>query len=618
MQRRRRKSQWTTLTLTLVALMTLFIVACGGAAEQPAAPAVEATKVPDAIPQQGIANTPVPQAEKADTMAATKAPAQKMEQATPAPAMAPGHEDIVSAKDTFRFVSAVEPDTVGGAHVLCSGSWAETVCDDIVSDPLTWVDNDTFEIVPLQGFEDWEQLDINRWRFKLREGVTFHNGTEWNADHAAFWISYAGDEETRGHGFGNDFTFHGVFSGEAVDPMTLDIVCKDACPILPRTTIFTKFLDKDWFQNASEDDILTQSPGLGPYKLIAWEREQRIVLEAYENYKPNPKAKDARAPIVQHVIQFWRNEDLTRAAMIATGEADLAEISLDDIDKVPKYKVSTNNESINYPIDTVYHPELRKWEVRMALNLGLDCETLVEQLYKNLFTCYGNIAQRGTVGINEQNSAYLGYDPERAKQLLKEANYDPANEIVLTIGVADFPKSIEYAEAAVNYWKEIGMNVTLNVADISVRRQIGRSNCAYGRTRAEIENAPGNDLKEKCRNLGPSTHGGASAATSGLTTTRTSTESLDFSRQALLRNWCFYVGRICDSELTAKIDIAVATETGPLREERLAEIAQYAHDNAHFVFHFINVVVYAMAADLEWEPYYAPRLRANTVYFSEQ
>jgi hypothetical protein len=77
------------------------------------------------------------------------------------------------------------------------------------------------------------------------------------------------------------------------------------------------------------------------------------------------------------------------------------------------------------------------------------------------------------------------------------------------------------------------------------------------------------------------------------------------------------VGRICESDLTEKIDIAVATPTGPLRTERLAEIAQHAHDHAHFVFHFINVVVYAMDADLEWEPYYAPRLRANTVYFTK-
>ena len=636
MLRSTHKLHWTAWTMTLVALMTLFLVACGGAAEQPAAPAQqqEATKVPDAIPKQGIANTPAPQekmaeatakpeaktdttAKAAQKAASAKQAGAKKEQPTPAAVAAPGHEDITSARDTFKFVTAVEPDTVGGAHVLCSGSFAETVCDDISSDPLTWVDNETFEIVPLQGFEDWEQLDPKTWRFKLRDGVTFHNGTEWNADHAAFWISYAGDDETRGHGFGNDYTFHGSFTGEAIDPLTLDIHCKDACPILPRTTIFTKFLDKDWFQNASEDEIHTQGPGLGPYKIINWEREQRIVLEAYENYKPNPKAVDGRAPIIQHVIQFWRNEDLVRASMIAAGEADLTEISLDDIDKVPKYKVTTNNEAINYPIDTIYHPELSKFEVRMALNLGLDCETLVEQLYNNLFTCYGNIAQRGTVGINESNSSYLGYDPEEAKRLLEVANYDPANEIVLTIGVADFPKSIEYAEAAVNYWEEIGMNVKLNVADIAVRRTIGRSNCAYGRTRSEIDSAPGKDLKEKCRNLGPSTAGGASAATSGLTTTRTSTESLDFSRQALLRNWCYYVGRICESDLTEKIDIAVATPTGPLRTERLAEIAQHAHDHAHFVFHFINVVVYAMDADLEWEPYYAPRLRANTVYFTK-
>ena len=600
-----QKLNWTALTLSLVALMTFLLVACGGGAEAPTTAPLAATAVTEApatkvtagaFPTQGIIATAKPEAQS--TVAAQPI-------AIPA--------ELVSAKDTLILVTRVEPTTVGGAHRNCGGNWINTACDDLTADPLTWINNDTFEVEPLSPIEGWEQLEPDRWRFKLRDNVFFHNGVPWNADAGAFWITYAGDEETRGHGFGNDFTFHGAFTGEAVDRLTLDIVCKGPCPVLPQTVIYTKFFDVEWFQNATTDDLLTQAMGLGPYKIVEWKREFEVLLEAYEDYNPNPNTPDSRAPLIQNLKQLWRGESLVRAAMIQTGEADLGLVSLDDRLRVPKFKVGTNNEAVTYLLDTIYHRELRKFEVRLALNLAIDCETMVKEIMAGLFECYGNISQMGTSGITAENSAPFPYDPDRALELLKEANYDPANKIVITLRPGRMDKDVEWAEAVVSYWREVGINAELNVVDLAVLRQVGRSQCARGRTRSEIEGAPGATLADKCRSLGPSPEGGRS--TSNVTTTTTSTESLDGARQALLRNWCFTTGRICEDDLVAKIDIAVNTEAGSLRDQRLVEIYDHIHDHAHFVFHAINVVVYGMADDLEYEPYYAPRFRANTAYF---
>jgi ABC-type transport system substrate-binding protein len=587
--------------------MTVILVACGGGAVAPTTAAVAETPAPEvsptkvqagAFPTQGIVATKMPEA---------KAPATAAPQSTAAPV------ELASAKDTLIFVTRKEPTTVGGAHRNCSGNWINTACDDLASDPLTWINNETFEVEPLSPIEGWQQLQPDRWQFKLRDNVVFHNGKPWNAEAAAFWITYAGDEETRGHGFGNDFTFHGAFKGEAVDRLTLDIVCKGACPVLPQTTIYTKFFDVEWFENATTDDLLSQAMGLGPYKIIEWKREFEVVLEAFEDYNPHPTTPDSRAPLIKNIKQLWREESLVRAAMVQTGEADLGLVSLDDRHRVPKFKVSTNNEAVTYLLDTIYHPELRKFEVRLALNLAIDCETMVQVIMDGLFECHGAISQMGTTGITAENSKPYGYDPDRARALLKEANYDPAEEIVITLRPGRMDKDVEWAEGVVNYWREVGINAKLNVVDLAVLRQVGRSQCARGRTRSEIEGAPGATLAEKCRNLGPSPEGGRS--TSGVTTTTTSTESLDGARQALLRNWCFTTGRVCEDDLVAKIDIAVNTEAGQLRIQRLTEIHDHIREHAHFVPHAINVVVYAMAADLEWEPYYAPRFRGNTAYF---
>ena len=584
--------QWA---MGLIALMTVALVACGGAEAPTAAPAAP-TKAADVVlaPTIGIVNTKVPQS--------TAAPA-----ATPTPGA------VATARDTARFVTAEEPTTLGAASANCGGNIQNTVCDDIASDPLTWIDGKTFEVVPMTQIESWEQLEPDRWRFKLREGITFHNGAPWNATQAAFWIDFFGDEETSGHHNSNDFSFHGVIGGEAVDEFTLDITCGKPCPILPKTTTFTKFQDVGWFESASEDEIERMTVGLGPYKIVEWRAGVEIELEAFENYKPN-NSYASQAPAVKHLFQVWRNEPLVRAAMLEAGEADWAEISLDDKDRVPKYKVGTNNEAYIYNIDIIHHPELRKVEVREALNLATDCETLMEKLFDNLLKCYGNIAQTGTTGITPENSAGYPYDPDRARQLLKDANYAPANKIVLSIRSQRVPKDVEYAEAVVTYWTEVGINAELNVVESSVHAGIGRSNCGHGRTKAEFAAAAGATLEEKCKTLGP---GKPTFASMQMSAPATSTESLDFSRQGILRNSCYSRSSgICEQKLEEMIDEANATDTGPLRVERQTAVADHVHNHFHFHPNFINVVVYGLSKDLEWEPYYAPRIRANTFRFT--
>ena len=351
--------------------------------------------------------------------------------------------------------------------------------------------------------------------------------------------------------------------------------------------------------------------GLGPYRIVEWRRGVSVELEAFEDYKANT-AYDAQAPAIKHAFQLFRNEPLVRAAMIEAGEADWAEIPASERNRVPKFKVATNNEVYIYAIDTVHHPELRKAKVREALNLAIDCELLMEQIFEGLMECYGNSAQPGTVGITPENSAPYPYDPDRAKELLKEAGYDPANKIVLVQRNQRIPRDVEYGEAVVTMWREVGITAEQNVVESKIRSNSSYSNCGHGRTKDDFANAAGATLAEKCAALGP---GKPNFASMHLTETATSTESLDMSRQALLRASCFSRSSgVCEDELEEMIEIANATDM-PERRRLMEEIATHVRDHFHFVPNFQNVVVYGTAADLEWEPYYAPRLRINTWSF---
>ena len=630
--------------LHLLALLALAAVACGAAEE--AAPVAEPAAAPELAAPAALeippTAAPAPEASMEKSTEAKEAkpaesaakPAESAQsQAAAAPTAAPlptaaPPPQVESVRDTLIFVTNEEPTTIGAASSNCGGNIQNTICDDMASDPLTWIDDhNNFQVVGLTGIEGWEQLGPDRWQFKLRDGVTFHNGAPWNAEQAKFWVDFFGDEETSGHHNSNDFSFHGVIGGEVVDEYTLDVVCGKACPILPRTTIFTKFQDVEWFLNAvgatSANDLPIEFPaeiernsvGLGPYKIVEWRSGIEIELEAYEGYNPNPSTSFSQAPSINTVIQQWRNEPAVRASMIQAGEADWTEIAIDDRDRVPKWVSATNNEVFRFTIDTIFDPELSKKEVRAALNHAVDCQTILEQIYGGLVSCYGNIAQVGTVGITDYNSAPHAYDPDLAKQLLQQANYDPEHEVVLTMRSNRIPKDVEVGEAYVTAWNDAGIKATLNVVESSVYSQIHRSTCGHQRTREDIANAAGADLHEKCVTLGP---GPPRHVSLSIAAGPTSTESLDYSRQAVLRNSCYSRSSgVCYQDLQDMMEIANATPTGELRRQLMEEIADYVHDNFHFVHGFQVVSVYALSEGLEWTPHYAPRVRANTMYFSK-
>ena len=584
-------------TIGLIALMTVALAACGGAEQATTAPAGPTPTVANVIPAQPVIKD-VP---------ATPVPAAAAE-----PTAVP--EVMISAKDTVRIVTEGEPNSVGFATGLCTANILDIVCEDMVQDPLTWIDNETFEVVPLTGVESWAQTAPDTWRFKLRPGIKFHNGAEWNAEQAAFWIDFGGDAETGGNNNANAFSYHGVQDGVVIDPLTMDIVCDGACPILPRKMTYVKFHDVEWYKNTTADEHSANSMGLGPYKLVKWRRGIEVELEAFEDYKPN-KTKDSQAPTIEHVIVLWRNETLIRAAMLETGEADWAQISLEDRERVPQVKVGTNNEVYMFPFDTVHHPELSKIEVREALNLATDCETMMEVIFDNLFSCFGTTAQLGTEGVTPENAAPYGYDPDRARELLKKANYNPENVIKLNIRSNRIPKDVEHGEAVVQGWIDVGVNAELHVLEPQVLSSNGRSNCGHGRTKTDFEEAAGATLHEKCKNLGP---GKPFFKSMNVGSAATSTESLDFaSRQGRLRNSCY--GRssgVCDDKLEAMMAETISTPLGPLRTERNVAVVDYIKANFFFHPNFVNVAIYGLAADLEWEPYYAPRIRPNSMRFT--
>jgi ABC-type transport system substrate-binding protein len=178
--------QWRHWLLALMAIIPLLIVASGTAASPTSAP-------PDTTAPTEPADTPsnAPQTSESTPTATGGAPA-------PSPELTPTPGAVIEVRDTVVLVTNTGPDQLGAWSSACSGNVPSLVYEDLASDPLTWIDSTSFEVVPLSGVESWEQIEPNRWRFHLREGVTFHNGEPWNAAAAKMGIDFHGDKELLG------------------------------------------------------------------------------------------------------------------------------------------------------------------------------------------------------------------------------------------------------------------------------------------------------------------------------------------------------------------------------------------------------------------------------------
>ena len=575
----------------LAMLAVILIVACGATA--PAEP-VEPAAPPAAAPAAPPAADPQP----ADPPGAGNPTPTPF--ATARPTFTPVPVESIIAKDTIILVTQEEPNQLGPWSEGCQGNVPSMVCEDVASDPITWIDSNTFQVVPLSGIEGWEQLAPDTWRFTVRQGVKFHNGEPMNAAALKLGFDIAGDPTHDGAA-----SFHGPLHAEVVDEFTADVICDDACPILPRQAIFNNVQAPEWWANASEDETTRITMGIGPYRVIEWRSGIEVELEAYEDYKPND-AFDAQMPTIQRMFQVWRGEALVRAAMVGAEEADwAADIGFEERKRVPKFASGTNNEVYIYVLDTIWHPELRKVKVREALNLATDCEALMEALYDNLQKCFGNISAVGTVGITPENSKGYPYDPNRAKELLAEAGYDPDNEITIFARANRVYRDVELNEAVVNYWRAVGVNTRLQIVEPAKRSQIANAGC---------HRLPDPRL---CHEADPQPeYYGSSHAIE----TATSNETLDYARQAWARNGCYRRGsRICDGSpggFQDQIEEAMATPLGDLRRERFETIANVVHNNYHFHPFFEVVTVYGMAENLQWSPRYDPRTRVNTMKFT--
>jgi peptide/nickel transport system substrate-binding protein len=544
---------FTTLGITL-----FLAVACGGAA----------SPAPTSAPAAPDTPTPVAQATTAPAPAAADTPAPVAEPtATPAPATSP------TISRELIFVSVDQPDHIDWTNGNPGGT-TEFFRDNF-NDTLTWKPLGSSEVTPRLA-ESWEQVSPSEWVWKLRQDVTYHNGEKWNAPAAAHNLNLAYITE-RNHGLPTYLGYYEV-QWTADDEFTLRQKCPEACVISPLAHTFSEIWQAPkLYDSLSEQDRARQFSGNGPYKLVSWNPGVSIEAEAFEDYWQGKPQNIPPATIV------WRLEELVRAAMVQTGEADLAvSIGTDNLESVPKAVTGRTSEVFMIMLNQRGQvPALMDARVRQALRYAVNCEEMINAFYAGTAKCQGNIFTETGIGNRPDIAKQYEYNPEKARQLLEEADY--ANKYAETTDLAIFtrqgrvPHDVEVMESMAAYWNAIGIKAHVEVVESSVFSAKFRS-FKDGTEKADVVVTPhGNEISDGARSL-----------------RYINCESPSSS--------------VCDPETQTLVDAALAADAAT-REEKIYRAFKRAYDQAQLMSLFETPIVYGMVEELEFTPRDDRRIR---------
>ncbi len=390
-------------TLGILMILTLALSACQ--------PATTDTSAGEPVAEEPAADEP-----------AAAEPATAEEETAPE-----AETNASTVGGTFQFAISVEPDTFD-PHKTSSGS-AYEIMSTLGASLIYLSPEGEFCPYLAESFQGSE--DGLTWVFKLREDVTFHDGTPLTANDYAWTFNRALDPNTASPV--SALLLGAVTSAEALDDYTLQINL--AAPNFPllyglASIGYMQPLPKATFEAMGEEEFARNPVGVGPYVFKEWQTGERIITERNPDYNWRPACVAGEGPLDIETIE-WRviPEQAIVVAGLEAGEIDLGVVQPQDLQRFEEMGTLGFFEipgqgimpAIGFNTSRAPFDDVR---VRQAVNMAIDRELIVDIVFQG-----AAVPQQGPIsssvmgyweGIEE-----LGYpyDPEAARQLLVEAGY---------------------------------------------------------------------------------------------------------------------------------------------------------------------------------------------------
>jgi peptide/nickel transport system substrate-binding protein len=327
-----------------------------------------------------------------------------------------------------------------------------------IYDPLVEVTNDS-KFIPCLA-ESWTPASNTSWRFTLRRGVKFHDGTPFTADSVVYSLTRARDNKK----LIKAFVYQDLEDVRKDGDFAVVVSTRRPFGSLPAHLTMLGMLPPAAAQN--EEAFFQKPVGTGPFKFAGWTHGEQIALTANDAYWK------AGIPKVEKLTFRFIPELSTRVAALRAGELHV-------IDRVWPDNVQTLRSTPGVRVLDIPAIEAQRWifqlardpvkdpRVRRAISLAIDRNVIIRDLLLGYARPVVSPIPPGLIG--HTNLGQKPYDPARARQILKEAGYQ--NLTLDFVMMKDlYPKQLEIVQAVAAMLGEVGITVNIKNLEIATAR----------------------------------------------------------------------------------------------------------------------------------------------------
>ncbi|MFV0335509.1 MAG: ABC transporter substrate-binding protein [Tropicimonas sp.] len=323
----------------------------------------------------------------------------------------------------------------------------------------------------------WEIVDDTTWEFRLREGVKFHDGSDFTAEDVVASINRVPLASTNSPSSFMPYV-KAIASVEAVDPMTVRITTSEPTPLLLNNLSRIAILPAEDAEVTTEQMNAGEGVvGTGPFRFVSWLPDSEVKLARNDAYWAEPAAWE------NVTFKVFKNNSARVAAMLS-GDVDMIEsiptadtrrlTEADDIkvvsvagNRVMYLHMDQDREESPFARDAEGRNPLRDARVRRALSMSLNRQAIVDRIMDGQGVPAGQLVPEGYFGYNA-DIAVDPYDPDGARALLAEAGYPDGFALTFHASNDRYPNDSRVAQAIGQFFSRIGIDTSVETLPASV------------------------------------------------------------------------------------------------------------------------------------------------------
>jgi peptide/nickel transport system substrate-binding protein len=336
--------------------------------------------------------------------------------------------------------------------------------------------NKDLSLAPLLA-TSWKQTSPNVWRFELRKGVQFHDGTPFTADDVVFSFARA-----KGDGSDMKATLSDIKEVRKVGDLAVEIETNGAFPILPDVISLTMIMSKKWCEENGaakpvdkrkgiENTASFKANGTGPFRVRERQPDVRTVFTRNANYWGKIEGN------AQEIIFTPIANPATRVAALVSGQVDVMEpVPVQDIARItasPNARVITGPElrtiflGMDQKRDELLYSSVKgknpfkDKRVRQAFFQAIDIVGIQKTVMRGASRPTALLVGPGVNGWTAEQDKRLPFDVDAAKKLLADAGYPNGFEVTMNCPNDRYVNDGQICQSVASNLAKIGVKINL-------------------------------------------------------------------------------------------------------------------------------------------------------------